>query len=128
MSVIKVLIADDDEMSRNTLGGLLIALGFGIKAGADGQHAIEATADFEPEIVVTDYHMPKISGVELIKRLRERNPSIEAIIITGSNLGEVEKDLNQHGLDNVTILARPYNFTELERLLTEASQRLTRAA
>ncbi|MES2015715.1 MAG: response regulator [Pseudomonadota bacterium] len=66
----RVLIADDDEASRNLLAGLLVPAGFTVLAVADGIAALESLATFDPQLILMDWRMPRLDGLETIRRMR----------------------------------------------------------
>ena len=90
----RVLIIDDDAISRDVLGMLLEMRGFQVESAEDGRHAVgllEMWSDNDvasmPGLILMDTQMPGISGVELIARLRQFSP-VPIIAVSGSDPGE----------------------------------------
>ena len=81
---IRVLLADDQRIVREGLGALLRLLPEVEVAGAaaDGEEALVLAAQLQPDIVLMDLRMPRCDGVEATRRLRERSPGIEVIVLT----------------------------------------------
>ncbi len=80
----KILIVDDDAFMREILTEILEISHFNVVAAKDGEEALEilySTHDFE--LIITDIHMPKMGGLELINRLKESKITIPIIILTG---------------------------------------------
>ncbi len=65
-----VLIVDDKEMMRDSVGTTLERAGFRVVVVADGEAALHAVAQSRPDAVVTDMRMPKMTGIELLEKLR----------------------------------------------------------
>jgi DNA-binding NarL/FixJ family response regulator len=82
--VIRVLLADDQRVVREGLGTLLGLLD-GIElvgTAADGEEAVTLAARHDPDIVLMDLRMPRVDGIEAIRRLRERGDRPRAIALT----------------------------------------------
>ena len=80
---IRVLVVDDTDHVRRMLTTMLSVDGFEVVGGAsDGPSAIQAVEDGSPDVVVIDYKMPAMDGLETARRIRERHPSQHVIIYT----------------------------------------------
>jgi DNA-binding NarL/FixJ family response regulator len=82
--VIRVLLADDQRVVREGLGTLLSLLdGIELVAtAADGDEAVRLAAEHDPDIVLMDLRMPRMDGIEAIRRLAERGERPRAIALT----------------------------------------------
>ena len=80
----RILIADDHTMVRESLVGVLQAEpGVEVVAqAADGIEALEAAKRTRPDVVVTDLSMPRMSGMELVRRLRDALPDTRILVLT----------------------------------------------
>ncbi|MEZ5988664.1 MAG: response regulator [Planctomycetota bacterium] len=67
----RILIADDDEALRETLGELLSRIGFGVLEAADGTTALELLRSQRPALSLLDYHMPGMSGLEVLRAMQD---------------------------------------------------------
>lgn len=77
-----ILIAEDDFVSRRILEATLATLGFAFTSVADGEQAWDALQRAACPILITDYHMPKLNGFELTRRLRAaRQPHYTYVIL-----------------------------------------------
>lgn len=88
LSQLRLLVVDDNEYARTLMRTILLALGVRqLKLCADAETAFAELADFQADIVMTDWEMPQGSGVELTRRLRTDpasiNPYIPVIMMTG---------------------------------------------
>ncbi|MBI4127067.1 MAG: response regulator, partial [Deltaproteobacteria bacterium] len=79
----RILIVDDEESIRKALVKYLTGLGYDVVAAADGAAAL-ALVDQQPvDLAIVDLVMPKMDGVECIRRLKAKNSDIVAIVLTG---------------------------------------------
>jgi DNA-binding NarL/FixJ family response regulator len=81
---VRVLLADDQRLVRESLGTLLGLLG-GIElvaSASDGEEAVALAAEYQPDVVLMDLRMPRVDGIEAIRRLRERQPEVKVIALT----------------------------------------------
>lgn len=84
-----VLIVDDDAQMRRMLVKMLSARGYGVEAVADGQRALERISVKRPDLVITDMRMPGMTGLEMIKKLRQDHPDLAVLSMSG---GSAEQD------------------------------------
>ena len=80
-----IALVDDD---RNILTSVSIALqseGFAVRLYTDGEAALKALIDNPPDLAVLDIKMPRMDGMELLRRLRERVPMLPAIFLTSKD-------------------------------------------
>src|SRR5690348_11855631 len=82
MSQRRILVVDDDESLRRVMQMQLEEAGYEVVAASQGQEALAVMEDTTPALVITDLKMPGISGLDLLKKLREAHPETTVIIIT----------------------------------------------
>ncbi|MGW7161145.1 response regulator [Paenibacillus taichungensis] len=115
----RVLLVDDEEDVRE---GLVVevdweALDLRIVGLAEnGREALEMAERVEPDIVVTDISMPFMDGLELAKRLRERNPLVKVVILTGYDEFDYARQAVSLSVDEY--LLKPFSAGHLTELLT----------
>lgn len=82
--MIRVLLADDHTIVRQGLRSMLEETGecSVVAEAADGAEAVEGALLTRPDVVVTDLSMPRLSGLEVVKRVRERLPDTKALVLT----------------------------------------------
>lgn len=79
----KILVVDDEELIRRTIAKILKKADFEVVLAESGQHAIEIARSESFDMVISDVRMPGIDGIETIRRIKELQPEIHSIIITG---------------------------------------------
>jgi CheY-like chemotaxis protein len=109
----KILIADDNLPNVELLEAYLVDSDYEIAAAVDGRETLEKVAEFQPDLILLDIMMPKLSGFEVCKTLK-RNPATSQIMIlmvTALNeLGDIERAVAA-GCDD--FLSKPINKLEL---------------
>ena len=113
----KIVIAEDDPVSREILTTLLTKWGFHVIAAIDGQDAMEALrAQTEPVLAILDWMMPGMEGTEICRRVREVNRSVYILLLTA----RVGKDRVVEGLAAGAddYLTKPFDKDELRARLS----------
>ena len=108
----KVLVIEDSVQAREALCAVLEANGFDVRCCGDGASALTAAAKNEFQVIITEYRMPNMNGVDVTSRLRTRFP---ASIIIGVSSDQVSADFLAAGAD--AFLLKPYRYSELVNLL-----------
>jgi len=78
-----ILLVDDNKLGLSARKCVLEELGHRISTAANGADALELFANFKFDLVVTDYKMPRMDGLELIRALRKTSPGLPVILISG---------------------------------------------
>jgi two-component system, chemotaxis family, chemotaxis protein CheY len=85
---IRFLLVDDHSATRNLVKSILFQAGFGnIKTAENGQHAFSSLEIFEIDIVICDWNMPQVTGLELLKKIRscEKYENLPFIMLTAEH-------------------------------------------
>lgn len=108
-----VLIADDDDLSRDLLERYLRRWGYEVVAAANGAEAWRLSRQREFRMVITDWTMPELDGLELIRRIRESEQAsyVYTILLTGRSEKEDIVDGMEAGADDV--ITKPFDRDEL---------------
>jgi CheY-like chemotaxis protein len=109
----KILIADDNHQNCELLDAYLADEGYEIEMVNDGQQALDAVGNTQPDLILLDIMMPKVSGYEVCQRIKA-NPDtrkIPVIMVTAlAEMGDIEKAVNAGAED---FLTKPVNKLEL---------------
>jgi DNA-binding NtrC family response regulator len=114
----RILIADDEEKMRRVLEIMLSQDGYRIAAAQDGLEALTAFEKHPCDLVITDLKMPRLDGLELIRKLRKVSPDVPVIVITA--FGSVETAvaaMKEGAFDYVT---KPFDREEIRVLVSKA--------
>jgi len=116
----RILIADDNEDSADSLGLLLQIMGNDTREVYDGQAALEAAGEFRPEVVLLDIGMPKLNGLETARKLRklEWAKGIILIALTGWGQEEDVRRSSEAGFNHH--MTKPVDTAALMKLLAES--------
>ncbi|MAT16378.1 MAG: two-component system response regulator [Planctomyces sp.] len=113
-----VLIVDDSEMTRMVAKKTLKALGIeNIHEAADGQIAIELFKANPVDVVFSDWNMPNMSGLELLKEIRAINTTVPVIMITTEGSRGKVMEAIQHGVSDY--LVKPFTPVGLREKLAK---------
>jgi two-component system, probable response regulator PhcQ len=115
----KVLIIDDDPDVLDCLDSILSEEGYAVEKAHGSHEALEIIETFFPEIVLSDYMMPGMCGVELLHKIKEQLPNIVPILITGhADLKISIGSINQGEI--YRFLLKPWHTDELKMTIRTA--------
>ncbi len=117
-----VHIVDDEEPVRKSLAFLLTMAGFTIRVHDSASSFLAAAKTINQACLITDLRMPDMSGVELLKRLKETGASIPAIVITGH--GDVPMAVAAMKAGAVDFIEKPFEDEMLVEAIKRAASRL----
>ncbi len=113
----KVLIADDDRLVLAMLGDMLAELGHSVVTARDGIEAVKLCDVEAPDLLILDFLMPRLSGLDALRDIRRRHP-IPALLITAINQGSLKA---VDGVDQVQgLLEKPFTRRSVEKALQKA--------
>ena len=118
----RILIVDDEPDAREILGSILEDEGFRVETRAGGEEAFGLLESEKFDLLITDMKMPKISGIDVLKRAKELDPSIEGIVMTGyASLDSAVEFLKLGATD---FLTKP--FDDVEKFIASVNLALER--
>lgn len=110
----RILIVDDDSQFRRTLQLGLVAHGYEVSGAADGAEALNSIATEGPDLIVLDWSMPGMDGVEMCRMLRA-NSEVPVIMVSGNRSKKLRDAALEAGANDY--LAKPFSIDELLTLL-----------
>lgn len=119
--MIRTMIVDDEENIRNGLKALLESFNLNIQVIAlieDGEQALQAIQNYHPELLFMDINMPKMNGLETIKRIRDLQSQCSIIIISGYDDFQYAKEAIRQKVD--FYLLKPVDDEELYEVCQQA--------
>ena len=114
----RILVVDDDDRIRTLLIDTLSALGYNSLGAKDGDEALSLLLTEKLDLVITDVRMPKLNGLALLKNIKNQNPLMPVLIITGYNLAFAKERALENGADG--FLAKPFRIGKIEELIQKA--------
>jgi CheY-like chemotaxis protein len=109
----RILIADDNDANRELLEAYLVNVECEIETSVNGQDTLQKVASFQPDLVLLDVMMPKLSGFEVCKKIKDdpQTKRVMILMVTALNeLGDIERAVAA-GTDD--FLSKPVNKVEL---------------
>jgi two-component system, OmpR family, response regulator PhoP len=107
----RVLIVEDEVALRDSLREKLAEAGFTVDVASDGEEGVFAALEFPLDVAIVDLGLPKISGLELIRRVREQRKSYPILILTARDRWQDKVEGLQAGADDY--VAKPFHFEEV---------------
>ncbi|PSQ89018.1 MAG: DUF3467 domain-containing protein, partial [Bacteroidetes bacterium QH_2_63_10] len=103
-----VLVVDDEEMVRSTVTRLLTLNGHQVERASSGAEGLSMFAENDYDVVFTDFGMPEMTGAELSRKIKEQQPDLPVILLTGYT----ETETAHEQVDG--ILSKPFKRDDLE--------------
>ncbi len=118
----KILLVDDEREFVQTLSERLFMRDMGSAVTYDGESALELVKEDEPDVMILDLKMPGIDGIEVLRRIKETQPKIEVIILTGHGSEEDRKICMDLGA--FAYLHKPVDINELSDAIKKANEKI----
>jgi DNA-binding response OmpR family regulator len=114
----KVLIIDDDPAITHMIASALIDAGYDVSDASDGETGLQKAKEIQPSLVICDYRLPDIDGLEVIGRLRKDSQGAALPIIMATNYYELElmNEAMELGVKDY-ILKADVNLEEIVRMV-----------
>ena len=107
----RVLIVEDEKPLRDSIVEQLQQSGFNVDAAADGEEGLYCAREYALDLAIVDLGLPKLNGMELIRKLRAEGKSYPVLILTARDRWQDKVEGLQAGADDY--LAKPFHFEEL---------------
>jgi DNA-binding NtrC family response regulator len=115
------LIVEDDAHERQGLADLLSLWGYETETARDGSEAVEKVSTFNPDVVISDLRMPRMTGMELLREVHEKQPGLSFIMLTGQ--GSIEEAVEATKLGAFNFLEKPLDGKRLQVELRNCLER-----
>ena len=116
-----LLVVDDEEVQLNSMAGFLRKQGYRVFAASTPAKALELVRENTIDVVLTDFKMPGMSGVELLAAIKEINPEIDVVVMTA--FGSIESATEAMKLGAVDYLTKPIDLQQLRLTLHHVLER-----
>jgi DNA-binding response OmpR family regulator len=118
---VRILVVEDDETLRETIGEVMAEDGHAVRLAGDGQHALEQLVTWDPHIVVLDLMMPKMNAYQFRDAQRRNGTGAHAQVLVLSAVPDLETAANELGAD--AWLAKPFRLDELVAVVDDLIDR-----
>jgi DNA-binding NtrC family response regulator len=117
----RVLVVDDEPSARAALGELLRDDGYAVETAADGLSALRMLESFDPDVVLTDLHMPMLDGMGLLQQGKELVPHAAFVVMTAHGSIAMAVGAIKHGAEN--FLTKPLDLDAVSALVARAADK-----
>ena len=114
----KILLIDDEFAQLQTLAGFLKKRGFEVEKAASGSTGLELIEKQTVDLVITDFKMPDIDGLQVLKRAKQINPEVDVIMMTA--FGSIESATQAMRDGAIDYLIKPVDLDQLELVINKA--------
>jgi DNA-binding NtrC family response regulator len=114
----KILIVEDEANERTGLAELISSWGYRTETAADGVEGLQKAEQTSPSIVITDLKMPRMGGIDLLKRLGEQSQDLAVILVTAQ--GTIDSAVEAMRLGAYDYITKPIDTQRLRSMLQNA--------
>jgi len=111
----RILVVDDEEFMLYSLSKLLGLMGFETVTAGNGEAALNVLDSDSIDLVITDVNMPGMSGIELLKKIKQKNHELPVIIITGFGIEKAQALAKDNKADG--FLPKPFRMNDIRNLI-----------
>lgn len=114
----KILVVEDDTISRRIIREILSRSGYEVFEAEDGAQGLESFKANKPDLVLTDYQMPVMNGLRVLSEIRNLQPAVPVIMLTG--FGDIALIIKSIQLGAFDFLEKPINTPQLKEVIASA--------
>jgi len=118
-----ILVVDDSEAICRALRDVLTMSGYAVRTAPSGERALQILETAQMDLVITDLKMSGISGIQLLKKIKERTPALPVVILTG--FGDMDSVIEAMHSGVADYLKKPFSVNEVLQV-TERELKRTR--
>jgi len=120
---VRILLIDDEEIVLDSCAAILLGEDYELATAPDGTRGLALLEEFRPDIVVVDLKMPGLSGFEVLARIREVDPTIVALVMTGYATVQSAVDAMKQGAYD--FLPKPFTPDEFRLIVRRSVEKRT---
>jgi CheY-like chemotaxis protein len=117
-----VLVVDDEPKIRDLLQEGFEVLGCRVRAAASGEEALRLVDEARPQLVLLDLKLEAMDGFAVLRELRQRDPALPVLVITGSSDAEVDRKVQELGA--LACVHKPLDLPALQHRVRELAEHL----
>jgi DNA-binding response OmpR family regulator len=121
MTKTRILVIDDEQISREGVAEVLTDEGYEVRMAADGHEGVSFFATFQPHLVLTDLQMPHLGGIGVINHVKSVSPTTPIIIFTADIVIDAQRTAERLGVADY--INKPLNFEEMLRRIEQVLKR-----
>ena len=114
----RILLVDDEAALVRAMARILATAGYDVETAADGMRAVDLLAEAPFDAIVSDIDMPRMNGIQFLKNVRQRDPEVPVVLMTGNPELASAVQAVAHGA--LRYLIKPINMEELRQVVTRA--------
>ncbi|HHX65466.1 MAG TPA: response regulator [Chloroflexi bacterium] len=118
----RILVVDDDLGIRETMFDILTLENYSVDVAASGEEAVERCRKERYDVALLDIRMPGMNGVETLRVLREIDPNLRVIMITGHEVGDLASEAMEAGAE--AVFRKPLDVAMFLPMLLAATDQL----
>lgn len=119
----RIVVVEDETDIREMFVEILNLNGYTVRSSADGSEIATLLTGFEPQVVITDMRMPRESGLTVIRVVKQHNPRIEVLVMTGQ--GKIEEAVEAMKLGAIDFILKPFEVTQILAAVKKCFDRIT---
>ena len=114
---LSILIVDDDQGILNTLRTLFRSMGCTVAVTADAFDAYTILMRSRIDLLIVDMRMPQISGLKLIRKVKDIKPALRAVLITAYDSPQLKRDIS--AIEGTRYIEKPFSHEQLKQAIRE---------
>lgn len=118
-----ILVVDDEPLLVEFIQESLELAGYDVETASDGASALEVARKSFPDIVLLDYHLPDMNGIEILKKLREQDSGVQVLILTGHN--DVKTAFEAMRCGAADYILKPFDLESLKLSIAKVAEKIS---
>ena len=106
-----ILVVDDNEAIRSLVSHILEKMGLKVSSADNGQRGMDLFVNSKFDLVVTDFNMPGMNGIDLANKIKVKSPSTVIVLMTGEEKEFILSRIKDTGVDRA--IFKPFSFREM---------------